>query len=149
LFTFFYFLSGNNADIIKNGGYKLSALEIESVIVEVIGFHFFILWLLVVVNNSLHSCMVYDYDMIFTIRTFLQHPTVSECCVLGLPDKDYGEIVCAIVVPVTKQDKESKSALSLEEVSTWAKSKLAPYKVWWHGHCLHVLYICGAYRVRA
>jgi malonyl-CoA/methylmalonyl-CoA synthetase len=71
----------------------------------------------------------YDYDMIFTIRTFLQHPTVSECCVLGLPDKDYGEIVCAIVVPATKQDKESKSALSLEEVSTWAKSKLAPYKI--------------------
>ncbi|KAK2432522.1 AMP-dependent synthetase and ligase family protein [Trifolium repens] len=88
---YFIILGRNNADIIKNGGYKLSALEIESVIVE--------------------------------------HPTVSECCVLGLPDKDYGEIVCAIVVPATKQDKESKSALSLEEVSTWAKSKLAPYKI--------------------
>ncbi|GAU13814.1 hypothetical protein TSUD_261410 [Trifolium subterraneum] len=88
---YFIILGRNNADIIKNGGYKLSALEIESVIVE--------------------------------------HPTVSECCVLGLPDKDYGEIVCAIVVPATKQDEESKSTLSLEEVSTWAKNKLAPYKI--------------------
>ncbi|CAJ2656215.1 probable CoA ligase CCL8 [Trifolium pratense] len=88
---YFIILGRNNADIIKNGGYKLSALEIESVIVE--------------------------------------HPTVSECCVLGIPDKDYGEIVCAIVVPATKQNEDSKSALSLEEVSTWAKNKLAPYKI--------------------
>ncbi|CAJ2656209.1 unnamed protein product [Trifolium pratense] len=88
---YFIILGRKNADIIKNGGYKLSALEIESVIVE--------------------------------------HPTVSECCVLGIPDKDYGEIVCAIVVPATKQNEESKSALSLEEVSTWAKNKLAPYKI--------------------
>lgn len=79
--------------------------------------------------------------LIFTISTFLQHPTVSECCVLGLPDKDYGEIVCAIIVPKEKQDKESKPPLSLEELSNWAKNKLAPYKVWWHGHCLYVFYM--------
>ncbi|PNY11574.1 malonate-CoA ligase-like protein, partial [Trifolium pratense] len=89
-------LLGTNADIIKAGGYKLSALEIES------------------------------------------HPSVSECCVLGLPHKEYGEIVGAIIVPESdvkrKRDEESKPALSLEELSTWAKDKLAPYKVWWHGH---------------
>lgn len=48
-----YFLSGKNADIIKNGGYKLSALEIESVIVEASGYHFLILRLLAV-NNTIH-----------------------------------------------------------------------------------------------
>ncbi|KEH28755.1 fatty acyl-CoA synthetase family protein [Medicago truncatula] len=88
---YFIILGRTNADIIKSGGYKLSALEIESVILE--------------------------------------HPTVSECCVLGLPDKDYGEIVCAIIVPKEKQDKESKPPLSLEELSNWAKNKLAPYKI--------------------
>jgi malonyl-CoA/methylmalonyl-CoA synthetase len=47
---------------------------------------------------------------------------------LGLPHKEYGEIVGAIIVP--EADEESKPALSLEELSTWAKDKLAPYKVW-------------------
>lgn len=64
----------------------------------------------------------------------MQHPAVSECCVLGLPHKEYGEIVGAIIVPEAdvkqKRDEESKPALSLEELSTWAKDKLAPYKVW-------------------
>ncbi|XP_061367514.1 probable CoA ligase CCL8 [Gastrolobium bilobum] len=92
---YYIILGRTNADIIKAGGYKLSALEIESVIIE--------------------------------------HPAVSECCVLGLPDKDYGEVVGAIIVPEVdvkrKRDEESKPALSLEELSTWAKDKLAPYKI--------------------
>ncbi|KAJ8552922.1 hypothetical protein K7X08_020315 [Anisodus acutangulus] len=61
-------LGRTNADIMKVGGYKFSALEIEAVLLE--------------------------------------HPAISECCVLGLPDKDYGEVVCAIVVPYTAQRKE-------------------------------------------
>lgn len=138
-------LSGTNADIIKAGGYKLSALEIESVIIEASGYHF----LIVVVSCYQplvlsHFIFLYGEKLsiiwIFTFRTFLQHPAVSECCVLGLPDKDYGEIVSAIVVPEAdvkrKQDQESKPVLSLEELSTWAKDKIAPYKVWQHGHCL-------------
>lgn len=52
---------------------------------------------------------------------------------LGLPDKDYGEVVCAIIVPEVetkrKQKEELKPAISLEELSFWAKDKLAPYKV--------------------
>ncbi|GAU13875.1 hypothetical protein TSUD_262020 [Trifolium subterraneum] len=88
---YYIILGRTNADIIKAGGYKLSALEIES------------------------------------------HPAVSECCVLGLPHKEYGEIVGAIIVPEEnvkqKRDEESKPALSLEELSTWAKDKLAPYKI--------------------
>ncbi|KAL2554958.1 Malonate--CoA ligase [Forsythia ovata] len=92
---YYVILGRTNADIMKVGGYKLSALEIEAVLLE--------------------------------------HPAVSECCVLGLPDKDYGEAVCAIVVPDAevkrKREEESKRALTLEELTMWAKEKLAPYKL--------------------
>ncbi|CAN6573325.1 unnamed protein product [Malus baccata var. baccata] len=92
---YYIILGRTSADIMKVGGYKLSALEIESVL--------------------------------------LQHPAVEECCVLGLPDKDYGEAVCAIIVPEVetkrKQREELKPAISLEELSFWAKDKLAPYKI--------------------
>lgn len=56
-----------------------------------------------------------------------------ECCVLGLPDKDYGEAVCAIIVPEEgkkrEREEDSKPAITLEELCEWAKDKLAPYKV--------------------
>ncbi|KAL2243324.1 UNVERIFIED_CONTAM: Malonate--CoA ligase [Sesamum indicum] len=92
---YYVILGRTNADIMKVGGYKLSALEIEAVLLE--------------------------------------HPTISECCVLGLPDKDYGEAVCAIIIPnpeiKRKREEELKPALTLEELSMWAKEKLAPYKI--------------------
>ncbi|XP_060172839.1 probable CoA ligase CCL8 isoform X2 [Lycium barbarum] len=92
---YYIILGRTNADIMKVGGYKLSALEIEAVLLE--------------------------------------HSTISECCVLGLPDKDYGEVVCTIVVPEAevkrKRDDELKPALTLQELSDWAKEKLAPYKI--------------------
>jgi len=47
-------------DIIKKGGYKLSALEIED--------------------------------------RLLQHPSVAEVAVIGVPDEKYGEEICAYVV---------------------------------------------------
>ncbi|KAF3334260.1 malonate--CoA ligase-like protein [Carex littledalei] len=90
-----FFKTGTNADIMKVGGYKLSALEIEAVLLE--------------------------------------HDAVLECCVLGLPDKDYGEVVGAIIVPredaKKKAEQESKPVLTLEELSSWAKERLAPYKI--------------------
>ncbi|KAM3380215.1 putative CoA ligase CCL8 isoform X1 [Capsicum galapagoense] len=92
---YYIILGRTNADIMKVGGYKLSALEIEAVLLE--------------------------------------HPAISECVVLGLPDKDYGEVVCAVVVPDAelkrKRDEELKPALSLHELSSWARERLAPYKV--------------------
>ncbi|XP_049397934.1 probable CoA ligase CCL8 isoform X2 [Solanum stenotomum] len=92
---YYIILGRTNADIMKFGGYKLSALEIEAVLLE--------------------------------------HQAISECCVLGLPDKDYGEVVCAIVVPEAevkrRRDEELKPALTLHELSDWAKEKLAPYKI--------------------
>lgn len=92
---YYIILGRTSADIMKVGGYKLSALEIEAVLLE--------------------------------------HPAVSECCVLGLADKAYGEAVCAIIVPSEeikrKQQEELKPALTLEELCSWAKDKLAPYKL--------------------
>jgi len=79
--------------------------------------------------------MIYEYSH---TKHFLQHPAVSECVILGLPDKDYGEIVGALIVPhadvKAKRDQESKPVLTLEELSTWAKEKIAPYKVSQHDH---------------
>lgn len=92
---YFIILGRTSADIMKVGGYKLSALEIEAVLLE--------------------------------------HPVVSECCVLGLSDKAYGDAVCAIIVPEAKTkekgEEECKPAITLEELQTWAKEKLAPYKI--------------------
>lgn len=92
----YYIIMGRtNADIMKVGGFKLSALEIESVLLE--------------------------------------HAAISECAVLGLPDKDYGETVCAIIVPqvdaMSGNPQELKALLSLEELQAWSKKKLAPYKI--------------------
>ncbi|XP_043706271.1 probable CoA ligase CCL8 [Telopea speciosissima] len=92
---YYIILGRTNADIMKVGGYKLSALEIEAVLLE--------------------------------------HPCVSECCVLSLPDKDYGEAVCAIIVPMAdakrREEEEFKPAITLEDLCTCAKEKLAPYKM--------------------
>ncbi|KAK3219867.1 hypothetical protein Dsin_013837 [Dipteronia sinensis] len=92
---YYIILGRSSADIMKVGGYKLSALEIESILLE--------------------------------------HPAIAECCVLGLPDKDYGDAVSAIIVPEEeakkKQAEQSKPVMSLEELCSWAKDKLAPYKL--------------------
>lgn len=92
---YYVILGRTSADIMKVGGYKLSALEIEAALLE--------------------------------------HPVVSECCVLGLPDKAYGEAICTIIVPdgevKKKKQDQMQPVLTLEELRTWAKEKLAPYKL--------------------
>ena len=74
-----------STDIIKTGGYKVSALEIEEV-----------------------------------LRT---HPNISECAVVGIEDPEWGERVCAAIVP------RKKAALSQAELRKWGKERLAQYKV--------------------
>ncbi|KAF8393391.1 hypothetical protein HHK36_021634 [Tetracentron sinense] len=110
---YYVILGRTSADIMKVGGYKLSALEIEAVLLEASA-----------CPSALHSC---------SSGRKMMHPAVSECCVLGLPDKDYGEAVCAIIVPEedakTRRDEETKPAICLEELRAWAKEKLAPYKI--------------------
>ncbi|BBN17220.1 malonyl-CoA/methylmalonyl-CoA synthetase [Marchantia polymorpha subsp. ruderalis] len=88
-------LGRSSIDILMVGGFKLSALEIEAVL--------------------------------------LDHPAIAECAVFGLPDEEYGEIVCAVVVPpaadVTDSAVDPKPRLSLKLLQTWALERIAAYKV--------------------
>lgn len=90
----FVILGRTSVDILKAGGYKLSALEIEA--------------------------------------TLLEHPDIAECCVLGLPDTDYGEIICAVMVLKTEAQKTaafSKAVFTIKDLHRWAKERIAPYKI--------------------
>ncbi|CAM6016775.1 unnamed protein product [Sphagnum balticum] len=88
-------LGRTSVDIVKSGGFKISTLEIEAVL--------------------------------------LQHPAIAECVVMGTPDKDYGEIVVAIIVPCKEQIAGSASVhepvLTLKALQRWAHNLLAPYKI--------------------
>jgi malonyl-CoA/methylmalonyl-CoA synthetase len=72
-----------SVDIIKSGGEKISALEIEDVLRE--------------------------------------HPQVVDCAVVGVPDDDWGERVCAVVV--------APSDDAIADLRDWAKQRIAAYKV--------------------
>ncbi|MEB3295540.1 MAG: acyl-CoA synthetase [Synechococcales bacterium] len=87
-----------SVDIIKTGGYKVSALEIEEVL--------------------------------------LTHPQVQECAVVGVPDPEWGERVCAALVlrsdttvNLTHLAMNLEPSLNLETLRSWAKERIAPYKV--------------------
>ncbi|MCW2599151.1 MAG: AMP-dependent synthetase [Frankiales bacterium] len=53
-------------------------------------------------------------------EVLLRHPAVGQVAVIGLPDAQYGEEVCAVVV--------KDGALSEEELIAWSKEQLAAYK---------------------
>jgi malonyl-CoA/methylmalonyl-CoA synthetase len=74
-----------SVDIIKTGGYKVSALEIEEVL--------------------------------------RSHPDILESAVVGLADPEWGERVCAAIV------LEPQRELTLETFRSWAKERLAIYKI--------------------
>ena len=78
-----------SVDIIKTGGYKVSALEIEEV-----------------------------------LRT---HLLIQECAVVGVPDLEWGERVCAALV--LRKEALYSNKISLEAFRSWAKERLAVYKV--------------------
>ena len=78
-------LGRSSVDIIKTGGFKVSALEIEE-----------------------------------ELRT---HPAIAECAVVGVPDEEWGERVSAAV------ELRVGAELSLPALQSWAKERLAPYKV--------------------
>ena len=51
------------------------------------------------------------------------HPSVSELAVIGLPDKEWGEKVTAVVVLNIGQ------ALTLNELKAFCQGKIAGYKI--------------------
>jgi malonyl-CoA/methylmalonyl-CoA synthetase len=78
-------LGRRNIDIIKTGGYKVSALEIEEV-----------------------------------LRT---HPQIKDCAVVGLTDNEWGQRVGAALV------LNHGSGLTADSLRSWAKTRLAAYKI--------------------
>ena len=78
-------LGRSSVDIIKTGGEKVSALEIEEV--------------------------------------YRTHPDVADCAVVGIADEDWGEQICAAVVP------GSGAARDGDALRGWGKQQLAPAKV--------------------
>ncbi len=78
-------LGRSSVDIIKTGGFKVSALEIE--------------------------------------ETLREHPGIAECVVVGISDEEWGQRVAAAVI------LKSEATLDLAELRTWAKERLAPYKI--------------------
>ena len=80
----FRILGRESVDIIKTGGEKVSALEVEEVL--------------------------------------RAHPAVDDCAVVGVPDPEWGECVCAAVVP------GDPGAPPPEGLREWTKGYLAAYK---------------------
>jgi len=78
-------LGRTNIDILKTGGHKVSALEIEEALRE--------------------------------------HPAVTECAVVGLPDAEWGERVAAAVV------LKDGDILDLPSLRSWARESLAAHKL--------------------
>jgi malonyl-CoA/methylmalonyl-CoA synthetase len=78
-------LGRTNIDILKTGGHKVSALEIE--------------------------------------EALRQHPAITECAVVGVPDKEWGERVAAALV------LNDGDALDLPSLRAWAKEFLAAHKL--------------------
>ena len=74
-----------STDILKSGGFKVSALEVE--------------------------------------ETLRDHPAIAECAVVGVDDAEWGQRVAVAV------ELRGGSSLTLDELSGWARERLAPYKV--------------------
>ncbi|MGH7600875.1 MAG: AMP-binding protein, partial [bacterium] len=78
-------LGRSSVDIIKTGGYKISALEIEEVL--------------------------------------RAHPQIKECAVIGIKDEEWGERVAAALV------LKLGCAMTLDSLRSWAKERMAAYKI--------------------
>jgi malonyl-CoA/methylmalonyl-CoA synthetase len=57
-------------------------------------------------------------------RELLEHPDIHECAVVGLEDEQYGQKIVAILV-----QKQGTTSLTVDTLKSWAKSRLAPYKI--------------------
>jgi long-chain acyl-CoA synthetase len=50
-------------------------------------------------------------------------PEIQECAVIGLPDKEWGEKVIAVIV------LKEEDSLSGQQIKAFLKSRLSPFKV--------------------
>jgi malonyl-CoA/methylmalonyl-CoA synthetase len=80
---YYRILGRDSVDIIKSGGYKISALEIEEVL--------------------------------------RKHPEISDCCVVGIPDEEWGEVVAAAVIT-------PENDLDLKKLNEWMRENMPAYK---------------------
>lgn len=81
----FRILGRQSVDILKSGGEKVSALEVEEM-----------------------------------LRT---HPEIAECAVVGVPDEEWGERICAAVVAGPGHTPDPTA------LRAWARKQLSPWKV--------------------
>ena len=93
---YYKILGRTSVDIIKHGGYKISALAIES--------------------------------------ELLEHPALTECAVVGLPDAEYGEVIGVVAALKKKELSISRGvtpllSISIEELREWAKERLPGYQL--------------------
>ena len=82
---YYRIMGRSSVDIIKSGGYKLSALEIEA--------------------------------------SLLDHPAITQCAIVGVPDDTWGEMVAAATV------LKSGETLDLDSLNAWCKDRISPYKI--------------------
>ena len=67
----------------------------------------------------------YNISGVEVENVLLDHATVAECAVVGVPDEDRGQLVKAFIVPTqgaTASDELKK------ELQDWVKAQIAPYK---------------------
>lgn len=83
-------LGRRSVDILKSGGYKVSALEVEEL--------------------------------------YREHPAVRDVAVVGAPDAEWGQRICAAWTPRAEAVSAGASPTAAE-LRKWGKDRLAPYKV--------------------
>lgn len=90
----FKILGRSNVDIIKTGAYKVSALEIET--------------------------------------HLLEHPLISDLCVVGVPDPTWGQKIAALIVCKTDDSNDATNdskTLTLSELRSWCEERIASYQI--------------------
>lgn len=85
----FRILGRSNVDIIKTGAYKVSALEIET--------------------------------------HLLEHPSIADVCVVGIPDQTWGQKIAALIV--CKEIQPDSDALTLPKLRAWCEERIASYQI--------------------